>query len=296
MKKLFFTAAFFLINANFLCAQNDDCRNDCESNWSMSLDLGGGYRQDNLRWNTLSPYAPATKIREKWDKISIGLFEVNAAILFQENYLVLADFDYGWVGGGDHPFKNTEVESGRVIQDLCSKTKGNVWDISGGVGYQLNFFCNSLSLAPVVGYSYHQQRFRHHHYKDRLFDRTVFVHSRYDYQWKGPWFGFASGYQMNCDWQFYFDYRFHWAKYSAHVNEDLGIIFQHQKINSVNGNEFILGANYIFCDCLWTGLKFDYKNFSSHKRGRFTSLNARAKVSHLRWESYAITWDVGYSF
>ena len=37
------------------------------------------------------------------------------------------------------------------------KARGSVYDISGGIGYQFNWCCDTISFAPLVGWSYYHQ-------------------------------------------------------------------------------------------------------------------------------------------
>jgi hypothetical protein len=294
MKKLFLAAilAFSSHASAFYFSET------CCCNWSGSLDIGGGYRQDHFNWDTLLPISPQTKIKEQWNDVSIGVIEANGQLYFEEAFL-LADFSYGWICGGTHRLRNIDIVTDQTIQNFSSKTKGDVWDISGAIGYQFDFCKRRYFLAPMLGCSYHQQALKNHNYHDHLLDRTLAATSRFSYRFWGPWVGFALGYQWTCDWQVYLDYRFHWIRFRGKVNQDIGIIVHNQKTRCHLENEVTLGVNYTFCDSWWAGLKVNYKNLNTNKNnGRHYSpaSHSNASLRNLRWESYTVSMDVGYAF
>lgn len=266
----------------------------CARCLASTLGLGGGYRQDTLEWKTFSPFFPQTSLREKWNHIPIAVAEATANLLFCDHLLFVGDVDYGWVRGGKHHFKNKDISHHRTLQNLSSTTKGYVWDLSGGAGYQFNSCCNTYSFAPIVGYSSHQQTFKNHHYRDHLFKRKVFAISRNTFRWFGPWVGFCTSFQ-ECGAQFYFSYLFHWINYRAKIREFLGIPTQNQKKNELYGNEFIVGINFKLCH-FWTGFKVDAKFFNGGRHGHSKTASTKTSLRNLSWNNYTFTWDIGYSF
>lgn len=317
MKKMFFLVLALLAGTAQTQASDGCCNTEC---WSdclgfdsvLSVDVGGGYRQDRLQWKTVPHTAPTsgTVIKEKWKDLSMGIVETNAQFLACEHYLLKFDFDYGWFDrNGHHTVKEIDLATGTLANDLKSRTKGNVYDISGGLGYQFNWDCYRYSFAPLVGYSYSYQKFKNHKFHNEITDTEFFAGNNYKYRWSGPWLGFITAYQATCDWQLYFSYEYHWARYRGTVHENFtGLVSQRQRSNNASGNEFIVGTTYKFCDDWFLGLKFDYKYFS-HNRGKVRedivdtvgssssdSGSNETRLRKLRWESYYVTVDIGYVF
>jgi len=279
-----------------------DCRTNCFGFDSvLTFDMGGGYRSDNLSWKR---YPTATsEISEKWKNIGMGIAETNASFLACEHYLAKADFDCGW-------FSNSEKQryeiynSGVLTEELKSCTKGQVYNISGGLGYQFNFRRCRISLAPLVGYSYNYQKYKNNEYVNQLTTTitSTYPNNRYKYRWSGPWVGFATSYQPYCDISLFFDYEFHWMTLHSNIDEHFTAGQLPAHINSTNcyGNEFTTGADYVFCDGWFLRLKFDYKQFfANHPRYHVEGPEESFTNSHIHnftWNSYNITLDIGYNF
>ena len=278
----------------------------CSSNYNadcfgfdsvLTFDVGGGYRNDSVKWKTF----PSTdlEIEERWKNIGLGVVEANAQFLACEHYLLKVDFDYGWFSDNGSQTYKTFVDTAGVL-DYKSKPRGNVYDLSGGIGYQFNFDRFRVSFAPLVGYSCHQQRFKSRTYINEADLTTdVLAHNNYKFRWSGPWLGFALAYQATCELQLYFDYYYHWARFHGTVKENflLGQFPSHLRSSNAYGNELTVGGTYTFCDYWFIGLKFDYKQFCGDKGKSITeTLNLTSPLRKLNWQSSTVTLDIGYTF
>lgn len=267
----------------------------------LTFDIGGGYRNDSLKWKAF-PANPGREIEEKWKNIGLGIVETNAQFLACEHYLLKADFDYGWfTNRGSQRYSDTNFNNTGTAVSYKAKPKGNAYNLSGGLGYQFNFDCYRVSFAPLAGYSYHQQRFKSRTYTNVAFPlaENVLAHNDYKFRWSGPWVGFAMAYQATCELQLYFDYSYHWARFRGTVKEHFYIdeLPTHLRSNRAYGNEFTVGGTYTFCDYWFVGVKFDYKQFCGNK-GKYSN-EADVESSALRkldWQSSMITLDIGYTF
>lgn len=278
-----------------------ECSTDCFGFDSvLTFDVGGGYRNDSLKWKTFPESNPGRVIEERWKNIGLGIIETNAQFLACEHYLLKADFDYGWFTNSGSQRYTAEGGTG-IPLDYKSSPRGNAYNISGGLGYQFNFDCYRVSFAPLVGYSYHQQRFKSRKYSNQLVttDEDIYAHNDYKFRWSGPWVGFAMAYQATCELQLYFDYSYHWARFRGTVKENflLGELPSHLRSNRAYGNEFTVGGTYTFCDYWFIGVKYDYKQFCGNK-GKFSNEGASTSsaLRKLNWQSSAITLDIGYTF
>lgn len=300
--KLFLTLSCLImalsVHAEDFCYS--DCSTDCFGFDSvLTFDVGGGYRNDSLKWKIFPSYDPGSEIEEKWRNIGLGIVEANAQFLACEHYLLKADFDYGWFSNSG---SQRYIRSGGDLpRNLKSSPRGNAYNLSGGIGYQFNFDCLRLSFAPLVGYSCSQQRFKSRTYKNE-FDpegANILAHNDYKFRWSGPWLGFALAYQATCELQLYFDYYYHWARFHGTVKEHfvLGQLQNRLRSNNAYGNEFTAGGTYTFCDYWYIGVKFDYKQFCGNKgKSTIEKIETDSPLRKLNWESSTITLDIGYTF
>jgi hypothetical protein len=302
-KQLFITLACLSVTMQSFAADfcASDCRSDCFGFDSvLNFDMGGGYRVDSLKWKTFPVAFPGREIEQEWRNVGLGVVETNAQFLAFENYLLKGDFDFGWFSNsGSQRYIDNNLNGLSV--EYKAKPKGNAYNISGGIGYQFNVDCLCLSFAPLVGYSYHQQRFksRTYHNASDPEGNKVLARNNYKFRWSGPWVGFALAYQVFYEFQLYFDYSYHWARFRGNVKENFfpGQLPSHLRSNNAYGNEFTVGSVYTFCDNWFIGLKFDYKQFCGNK-GKFQSEGDEesSPLRKLDWQSSTLTLDIGYTF
>lgn len=281
----------------------------------LTFDIGGGYRQDNLKVTSFpspAPNTPAQEFHVKWNSLEMGVVETNAQFLACEHYLVKMDFDFGWFTNenGNQTTKAIQVGTGQLDQYLQSPTQGRVYDISGAIGYQFNWCGFRYALTPLLGYSYHYQNLTNRKFKNvQNPDQSPNIKTNTRNRWRGATLGFTATAQICPEWLWYFTYEFHWLRFRAEIdewfdyetpNETQSKI--HQKVNGAHGNEFILGTMYQFCDDWFLGLKVDYKNFWGSK-GSFTvetliphAISPSQPLRNLHWDSFIATIDVGYIF
>ena len=276
----------------FACAlgtlQGLECASDCGGfNSSLWVDAGVGYRHDNLKWK-MHGLSPGVHIKEKWKDINMTVAEANLRYVACDHFVIKADFDYAWAGHQKKHIVSSSDDDSNVHFRRRFETKGRAYDISGGVGYKFNMDCQcyQFSFTPMVGYSYHHQRYRapafyanniHGDFRLRTFPSK--------YSWYGPWIGVGTVTQVQCNWWFYVNGGFHFAKNQAKIQE----FAQHQKsTRHARGVEATVGTTYGFCDNVFLGLKFNYKSFWAQKRHNH--------VKDVAWNSYFITADLGIVF
>lgn len=307
IKKLILALACMVIAAQALA--NDCCYStgstDCFGFDSvLTFDIGGGYRTDKIHWKTLPVTAPGTALKEQWNNLNMGVVETNTQFLACEHYLFTFDFDYAWFNqGGKQRTELFNFNTGLLQERLKAQTNGRAYNIDGALGYQFNWCCYRYSLVPLVGYSYHFQKLKNHKYINELSPGTErFVRNNYKYRWRGPTIGFSTAFQIDCFWQVFFNYTFHWLRYRGKVVDAfvVGSHPGHQKSNNCHGNEFTLGTTYEFCpDWLFT-IRVNYKNFLGNKGHFETQSTPHVKefspLRKLHWESLTATADVGYVF
>lgn len=225
------------------------------------LDIGTGYRQDCLMWETAGPPKGA-KINSRltWKNIQIWEVQAHFRAVSRENLYVALCGSFGWVFNGKNRDSDYTKYNGQVYEYSRSEHqagKGYVYDASTAVGYVFRRCLGPLQFIPLVGYSWNTQQF--HMYKGRqridLINRgpqkNPFgnLNSYFRARWSGPWLG-GVGYweQGNCLlWRGQFEY--HWAEYKGRGHWNLRSDIAGNFRQSGYGEGFLLslGLNYRFC-------------------------------------------------
>lgn len=140
-------------------------------------------------------------------------------------------------------------------------------------------------------------------------------HSKYHTRWNGPFVGFDFEYFFGCgcelDWQIFGGYEFHWAQYHAkadwNLRHDLFDGFHHRAKNAY-GNVFDIGIKWDFCECWTLALKGEFQWWwadKGHDRAKIFEANCgdvktdcfvKIPLRHVRWDSAAVSLDIGMVF
>jgi hypothetical protein len=245
-----------------------------------SLEIGVGYRQDYLKWNTHAnlnshynseDYSSelgenivglplSVKSKLKWKDINICQIEARGNYVTCDNIYMRASGDYGWISSGKNRDKDYidfgcgEASYGDEFADSHSKVKGNVYDVKLAVGYQFQFCDDTFTLSPLFGYSWHGQHFRDRHLRQNFFldgvNAAAFSASRSHYD--------------------YYDYENYYYPYSDSCSCDYSYGGQHSTYHTRWNGPFIgFDFDYSLC-CDWDlfgGYEFHFAEF--HARGKW---------------------------
>jgi hypothetical protein len=334
----------------------------CSAAWAFwpeaaesSLEIGVGYRQDRLEWKTKnhfdspgyncyedkSCYEIPTRVSShlKWRDLDIWLIEARGKYVTCDNIYLRANGDYGWITHGkcrDRDFVSfrgydDDSDSSSEFSRSRARARGHVYDARIALGYQFRLCDDSLSVDPVVGYSWHGQHIEDRHLRQHSSSssecsddlRNTYgssssssgrKHARYHTRWNGPFIGFDFDYRFGCccEWTIFGDYEFHWAHYHArarwHLRDDfIDGRFRHHAKNAY-GHIFDIGVRYDFCECWFASVKGEFQWWwadRGHDRAKIfeascgdASTNCRLSIPlrDVRWDSYAVIADVGMTF
>lgn len=262
-------------------------------------EIGIGYRQDFLKWKVDSSPLLNISTEEEWKNVHSSQVTGRVEALACDHFYICGDIDYGRVLTGRKTLDEIDLNATADSEGwLRGRTKGHVWDASGGVGYQFHLCSNRLLLTPLVGYSYHEQRFNDSELEDTVNLVNLFedVESVNKFRWNGPWFGARMIYSWNCNWRVYGEYQYHIGRYRGHVNDNLiSDSFEEQQKARVQGHDLSLGISYSLCKFLLIGLKGNYKNwYGSH--GKSLIGTDRGSLRNLSWDSGSIALNLGCFF
>lgn len=312
---------------------------------ASSIKVGVGYRQDRIEWkrrfsnkgcssdqsgnnNSSSSSSDRADIKSdtKWKDLNIWTIEGSGKYVTCDNIYLRGSVDYGWITSGKI-HQNFEIDGERNSFDesfngIGSKrhVKGNVWDGKLAVGYQFKWCDESLSLAPVVGYSWHGNELRNDNDDSSYYSDSSYG---YDYsssyssysssssssgssgsdkhkihqRWIGPFVGFDLDYRVCCDWNLFLSYEYHWADYYAKerftsfdVNEALGggscsINKNHIHGKNAWGNVFGFGVEWDLCDCWKVGLRGEFQWWQVDNARQRTKLDEECCAKNIELET-----------
>jgi len=183
-----------------------------------SLEIGVGYRQDNIKWkressNGSSSYSSdcsssskdSGKIKSdlKWKDLNIWVIEGRGKYITCDNIYLRGAVDYGWITSG-------KIKHSLEVDGECEsfdnyfsngdkhRVKGNVWDAKLALGYQFKWCDEALSLSPVVGYSWHGTELRNGKHDDYNYGSSSYSDSC-SYSSSSDSSSEYSSYSSSCD-------------------------------------------------------------------------------------------------
>lgn len=262
-----------------------------------NLFLGPGYRVDNLHWNVHSAPVLNEVTEEKWKNLQIAELSGRLEATIYSHFYLRAEGDYGWILAGNKTYDLDEIGSTVGDEWLKASTRGDVYDVSGGVGYLASLFSNQFQITPLVGYSYSVQHFNDSHYRDIIHLLNVFedATSSSTYQWNGPWLGLSLA-NLNRYINTSVEYQFHWSFYRGKVHDNLIDTYEeNQKKNYAYGNEFTLRLFSPEWRRLAIGLVGKYEFYNATK-GQSTINGHKGTLNGIHWNSGSVSINLAYHF
>jgi hypothetical protein len=300
-----------------------------------SLDIGIGYRQDDFKYegkgNTTDGLGIfnlgsefGVTLEDEFRIKDIKLWEINTKwkYITCDNLYFRGRVDYGWLNRARHHhhvgavvFGNTtnanedfSFDRDHSLQDVRHKVRhGHVYDVILALGYQFKMCDDTFAISPVIGYSWHGQRYefkKHHHHStdcettgadfgtevtgclcstflssplncDSSCDSSNGHHKHHTFRkrWFGPLIGLDLDYRFACDWTLFAGYEYHWARYTARGGSNLRPLSLEgfkQYARRTHGHVFDLGIKWDL-DCWTIGISGHWQYWRA-KRGTDCSM------------------------
>jgi hypothetical protein len=154
-------------------------------------------RQDHFTWNTGSITGwPNIGAELDWTDLQIWQIKLDGILQIHDHWIILSRFAYGDIRDGDSRDSDylRDHRAGEYIRTVAITDEKSVSAISIGGGYKFKMpRFHFISITPMAGYARQELN---------LLDRGGSVvipiqapfegsgpHTRYDAEWKGPWFG-----------------------------------------------------------------------------------------------------------
>ncbi len=299
----------------------------------IKLDLGAGYRVDQLQWSIAGNNAgtnPNILSELTWDDLKVFQIQHRGYIEFgsdngrkltpQISWLV----GYGTVFSGDNQDSDYGGDN-RTLEWSRSNNAaddGSVFDLSGGFGLKLNI-AEGFSLMPQLGYSLHQQNLRMTDGDQTLSNQAIVdavygpgvitllptgpfagLDSSYETEGRGPWLGLRAQKKLGTGIVVHGGLEYHWVNFTAdadwNLRSDLAhpVSFRHD--GEGTGLVYELGVDIALGKGWTLNLQGNLQQWQVDP-GRDTiffssGTRAQTRLQEVIWESYAVMAGVGYLF
>ncbi|MDH4127496.1 MAG: TonB-dependent receptor, partial [Spirochaetota bacterium] len=190
--------------------------------------------------------------------------------------------------------------------------KGDVWDITLGIGYKITAISKKLFIYPIGGFSYNAQNLRMTDGFQTLdpYGQIGFtgpfsgLNSTYDAKWFGLWTGFDLNWKIIKELSLTLGFEVHFTSYTAEADWNLRQDFLHPK--SFKHEAFGMGINLSVCiaydltDNWVINTEFTYLNWWTN-RGIDRTYMANGtiiegNINEVLWKSFSISLGVNYKF
>ena len=310
---------FFLLCC--LLSSTFACDSFCLS--SSSLDVGLGYRSDQLDWNIAGNMAgenPNIRSELSWSDLAVsqlqlaGQLEFAEVPLIKQNLAVRANIFVGKIWSGtvrdsDYAADNRTNEYSRSVSD---SDKGMTADISGAVGPIFEFEkIQGLRVTPLIGYGFNMQELTMTNGEQvvtstgtRELGHIPGLDSSYTAYWYGPWLGATVNYLVNERLTLALGLEYHWVDFFAQADWNLRSEFEHPVSfeHEARGSGIVWNFNgsYQLSEKWSWLLNATIQNWTTRGGSDRTFLAAgtvgKTRLNEVNWDSYALTTGVSYQF
>lgn len=296
------------------------------------LNFEAGYRRDNLTWRLEAPSCdPIFETSSHFKDLDIFQIGLSGRTNLGCNLYGRASASWGWILDGDFEDSTklfvsfseiSEIDNIEFSAEDKNIVDGRfVVDLDVAIGYPFYFCDCTVSLAPVVGYSFNEQNLCIEDEVTNSFGSSggfFFPRSgddcccsKYVSRWYGPFIGVDFEYRAAECLSIYAQLEYHWAQFNGKRHAHNGISFFDdfdRRSRDGDGWVFKAGVDYDICGCWLIGLSTRWKDFSASRRHHgcssdfesfesfgFGSSDNDTKTKNA-WRSFDINVTVGYLF
>jgi hypothetical protein len=316
------------VNANLSTAGPSKIAGLNTTDVDMVFSLAAGYRVDQLDWN-IAGYLDGdywNVLSElTWKDLEIYQVELSNKTVISKNIYLRGAISKGEIFNGQNQDSdyNGNNRTNEWLRSNNATDDGTVFDFSLGAGYQFNLMNQKLHIAPLLGYSHHEQELRISDGNTTIsvkppgkridppplgpFDG---LDSTYKARWNGPWIGLDMSYDWDRKIAWYSNNHLalsieqHWADYSATADWNLIERFAHPKSFShhADGRGVVLNVGWIldFTQRWSMNLSYDYQRWTTDPGTDRTYFSwgevGETRLNEVNWESTALMLGVGCRF
>lgn len=297
---------------------------------SSGVDMGFGYRSDQLDWSIsgdISGENPNILSELSWDNIEIfqlqatGWLELGGLPFLKRNSLVFASLSFGKILSGDvqdsdYSADDRNNEWSRSVND---SDKGLTIDLSGAFGPTFKWDQLGFTVTPLLGYSFNMQDLSMTNGQQVVSEPVLRpegtflppdigplpnLDSDYTAYWYGPWLGINVDYQMSEKFKLTVGAEYHWIEYFAQADWNLRsdfihpVSFEHEArgtglVWNIKG-QYTLSEKWSW---LFSGNIQNWEAGSGSDRTYFADGTVGlSRLNQVHWDSYALTTGMQYRF
>jgi hypothetical protein len=284
---------------------------------TTEMDIDAGVRLDNLDWNiagNINGTNPDVLSELTWSDLWIVQLRASGKAMLNESFLIRTFAGYGWIVDGnnqdsDYAGPDRTYEFSRSNN---SADDGSVLDASIGFGYQFRPRNGRFRIAPLVGYSYHEQNLRMQDGFQTLDPYGIIgqtgpfpgLDSSYDARWMGPWAGIDMSLDYGRKLAFLVSLELHLADYDAEADWNLRQDFAHPVSFTHEADGFgivtSLGGQYTVNSDLSLGLTQHFQFWTTEAGTDRTYFSdgtiAATQLNEVNWESTDLMLNATYRF
>jgi len=290
----------FLVTFPFLAG-------DASAEIDASLQISPGIRQDNLDWNIAAIDGSPNILSEvTWTDLTIIQLKGSGKLLVSDKFYVRGSLGYGEIIDGENQDSDYSGDNrtGEFSRSDNKTDDGSVFDASAGLGYQ--FRIKRFTIAPMIGYSYHEQYLVITDGHQTIPDTGDFsgLDSKYDAQWYGPWTGVDLSLEIIERLILSGVFEYHWADYRGVGDWNLRDDFEHPRSfeHDANGRGILVSAaiNYAFTERWGMGLAVNYQDWTTDDGTDRTFFSdgteSSTRLNEVNWDSIAGELGVTFRF
>lgn len=222
----------------------------------LDLDLTGGYRVDQLDWNIagdINGYDPDVLSELTWEELESYQVSARGKVVmanprFPFGGMARGGFSYGdlYSGTNQDSDYNGDGRTREFSRSNNQADNGEVWDASLGGGVVFANRSRTFSVAPLVGFSFHEQNLTIHDGYQTINDPAntpplppgvavppvgpiAGLNSTYESEWRSGWVGVDVDYIPAPFFDIHGTVEFHSGKYEAEADWNLRSDLQHPR-------------------------------------------------------------------
>lgn len=280
----------------------------------LDLNLGAGYRVDQLRWNIagdMSGSNPNILSELTWSDLEMFAVKATLKSSTPGNIFYRASVEYGTIYAGENQ-DSDYLGDDRTIEFSRSNNSadsGSALDLSAGAGYVFRSGgeeTGAREFIPMLGFSYHRQALKITDGFQTIPATGPFggLDSAYTARWIGPWIGFeANFYGEVLSLLTSLEYHF-LADYHAEADWNLRTDFQHpvsfEHFADGSGVVFSLDALYRLGEPLYLSAVLEGQAWKADEgidRTYFSSGSIiDTRLNEVVWSSLAFLFGAQYRF
>ena len=279
--------------------------------------LSTGYRVDDIDWNIagdINGNNPNIISELQWEGLESFQLKMANKTVFNQLFLLRGSLAYGWIFDGENQ-DSDYLGDNRTLEFSRSNNnsdEGNMLDASFGLGWQFTFGRSDFVMAPVIGYSYHEQNLTMTDGYQTIPSSGPFpgLDSTYETEWKGPWIGLDFTFRtdekrkITPEIETLISIEYHWADFYADADWNLRTDFAHPKSyeHEADGHGFILnmGLKFIFNYHWLLNVNLDYQNWSTDpgiiRFFKTDGTTPTQRLNEVNWTSTTIMAGIEYHF